>query len=66
MMSIISGKYNEKNVERTLVKIALLVVHKERRWVMFVCFGMMGSDRVSTNTRLTLACVRVNPYQQTS
>ena len=23
-------------------------------------------DRVSTNTRLTLAYVRVNPYQQTS
>ena len=32
---------------------------------MFVCCGMMGSDRVSTNVRSTLVCVRVNPYQQT-
>ena len=66
MISITSGKYSERNEERTLVKIAILVVHKEQRWVMFVCVGMMGSDRVSTITRSTLTYRRVNPYQQTS
>ena len=49
----------------TLAKVALLVVHKERRWVMFVCCGMMESDKVYKNVRLTLVYVRVNPYQQT-
>ena len=67
LMTLITGEETARSKrEVTLAKVALLVVHKERRWVMFVCCGMMGSDRVSTITRSTLAYGRVNPYQQTS
>ena len=54
-MILIIGKRTMKSKRKvTLAKVALLVVHKEQRWVMFVCVGMMGSDRVSTITRSTL------------
>ena len=61
---IIDVEDNKNNKQGTLKNIALPKVHKKQIWVMFVCFGTLGSEKVSTIMSQTLVCEGLIPINK--